>query len=547
MRAALYARVSGDDTGKEGRNLAGQLDMCREYAQEQGWEIVAELAEDERGVSGADWDAPQLNKALDMAEQGTIDVLVVRQMDRLAREMGKLLFFERQFEKAGARIAYVLEQFDASPEGHLFKLMKAALADYERLEIARRLTRARRNKVKAGHIIAHGRPPYGYRLKEINGKRSFVVQEEEAEIVRRIFQMYAGTGEDDPLTLFEIAEQLSDEGVLTQGDKDDRQYKKRGRGKWNRRSINKILHSEAYIGTWYYGKTRMVDTKGGKKKQVRNPRQHWIPVDVPAIVDRELWEAAQVQQDANKHRGGPRPTIQFLVQRRARCASCGKAIAAVTKRRNKNGQAVAYYYCPADKYAEFARVCDSRGYWRTDETDAAIWGWLRDLLSDPRAVIASMREEQASREDIIKPLRDRLETIAELVAENKQKRERALQAYLDGTLGDDLLAMLKENAARIDRVLGDLERERAELEARISARAITDQQIESVVEYAESLSGWLEEADRDFAKRRALVERINLTAEFEISGGQRIINLTCDAGYGPVQYSTPSIGNYPRS
>ena len=62
-RAILYARVSSDDTGKDGRNLAGQLDMCREYAERQGWQVVAELAEDERGVSGARMDAPQLNRA----------------------------------------------------------------------------------------------------------------------------------------------------------------------------------------------------------------------------------------------------------------------------------------------------------------------------------------------------------------------------------------------------------------------------------------------------------------------------------------------------
>ena len=43
-RAVLYARVSGDDRDKEGRNLKGQLDMCRDYALEHGWEVVAELA-----------------------------------------------------------------------------------------------------------------------------------------------------------------------------------------------------------------------------------------------------------------------------------------------------------------------------------------------------------------------------------------------------------------------------------------------------------------------------------------------------------------------
>jgi len=85
-----------------------------------------------------------------------------------------------------------------------------------------------------------------------------------------------------------------------------------------------------------------------------------------------------------------------------------------------------------------------------------------------------------------------------------------------------------------------LERERAEHEAIINARAITDEQIESVVQYTESLSGWLEEADQDFDKRRQLVERIGLTARFEIQGDQRAIHLHCDAGHGPVAIPTHS-------
>jgi len=58
-RAVLYARVSGDDSANDGRNLIGQLNMCREYAKEQNYVIVADLAEDDRGASGAEIDLPQ--------------------------------------------------------------------------------------------------------------------------------------------------------------------------------------------------------------------------------------------------------------------------------------------------------------------------------------------------------------------------------------------------------------------------------------------------------------------------------------------------------
>ena len=71
-RVVLYARVSSDDTKTEGRNLKSQLDMCREYACSKGYYIIAELAEDDRGASGAEIDLPQLNRVREMAHAGRI-------------------------------------------------------------------------------------------------------------------------------------------------------------------------------------------------------------------------------------------------------------------------------------------------------------------------------------------------------------------------------------------------------------------------------------------------------------------------------------------
>ena len=106
-RAVLYARVSGDDSGKDGRNLAGQLDMCREYAERQGWQVVAELAENQHGVSGARMDAPELNRALDMARAGQFDVLVTRELDRLARGLAKQLIVEEEFKHAAVDLSLI--------------------------------------------------------------------------------------------------------------------------------------------------------------------------------------------------------------------------------------------------------------------------------------------------------------------------------------------------------------------------------------------------------------------------------------------------------
>ena len=165
-RATTYARVSGDDRRKEGRNLEGQLAMYREYCTEQGYRIVAELAEDDRGASGADWNLPKLNQALDMARAGEFDVLVTRELDRLSRRLAKQLIVEEEFKRCGVEIQYVLGEYPDTPEGNLNKNIKAVIAEYEREKINQRMTRGRRRVVKSGKVMLHGgnKAPYGYRL-----------------------------------------------------------------------------------------------------------------------------------------------------------------------------------------------------------------------------------------------------------------------------------------------------------------------------------------------------------------------------------------------
>ena len=149
-RAVLYARVSGDDRDNDGRNLAGQLDMCREYAINKGYSIVAELHEDDRGASGASFNLPQLLKAQDLASAGTYDVLVTREIDRFARSLAKQLIVEEELKRHGVRVEYVLGDYPETPEGQLMKNIKATIAEYERLKIRERVIRGRRLHARAG-------------------------------------------------------------------------------------------------------------------------------------------------------------------------------------------------------------------------------------------------------------------------------------------------------------------------------------------------------------------------------------------------------------
>src|SRR5690606_26259570 len=112
----------------DGRNLPGQLEMCREHAAGRGWRVVAELAEDDRGASGADLDLPELARALSMARAGEFDVLVTRELDRLARGLAKQLIVEAELKSAGVDVEYVLGEYANTPEGTLQKHVRAVIA-----------------------------------------------------------------------------------------------------------------------------------------------------------------------------------------------------------------------------------------------------------------------------------------------------------------------------------------------------------------------------------------------------------------------------------
>ncbi len=163
-KVVLYSKVSSDDRKNERRNVADQLNIYRDYAIKNGWQIVAALSEDERGASGANHDLPQLNKALEIAKTGLYHILVVKEIDRLSRDIAKQYMIEGELKRNKVKVAYVLGEYPETPEGDLNKAIKFAIASYEHTKICERMGRNRRYKAKRGRFIAHGRAPYSRQL-----------------------------------------------------------------------------------------------------------------------------------------------------------------------------------------------------------------------------------------------------------------------------------------------------------------------------------------------------------------------------------------------
>ncbi len=533
-RAVLYARVSGDDRSKDGRNLRGQIEICRKYALDEGYTIVDELAEDDRGASGALFDLPQLNQALTMAKSSEFDILVVRELDRFARSLAKQLIVENEFRRAGVEIVYVLGEYPDTPEGNLNKNIKAVIAEYERLKINERMTRGRRLKIKDKHVLlGKTRAPYGYRVVEKNGKRTLEIDEEEARIIKLIFSWYTdGDGEREKLTMGQIAGRLTELGVPTASDTSRRRggsKKKRGYGEWGRATVQRILKNETYSGTWKYGKY----AKQENGKWGPNPKENILTVKVPAIIEKTTWDEACKLRDANKRYA--RRKHNYLASGVITCGLCGHKAAGTVV--NAHGKKYLYYRCGAASGSkhDIVEKC-SLPLFPAGWIDENVWALLRYYVLNPEELNEGLDDLQNQQEEITAPLKERLASIDSLLAESRNKLDKLLDLYLSGEFDKSMLVDRKD---RLEKTIESLEKEYSLFAETIEVKTITEEQKLGIQEFAADVALGLDVADEDFATKRRLVELLDVAVTLTVEDGEKVAYLRCSLS-APAQSGLPT-------
>ena len=534
-RAVLYARVSSDDRSKDGRNLAGQLEMCREFALENGWQVVAELSEDDRGASGASFELPELNHAREMAQSGEFEVLVVREIDRLSRKLAKQLIVEEQLNRAGVEVVYVLASYENSPEGRLNKHIRATIAEYEREKIAERMVRGRRQVVKNGKIMLHGdKPPYGYRLAEDG--RNLEIHEEEAAVVRLIYTWYVeGDEKGRRLSSRAIAKRLTQMRVPTWADLRG-MFKKRGKGEWSWRLVIRVLESETYAGHWHYGKR---NTFNGSKI---NAREWWLTFNVPPIVSEEMWGKAQLQRKVNTSESKRNIKREYLLRGRVRCGLCHSSVncyATVPQER----KLYLYYKCNA-LMGNIANVKCHLPSFRVDVVDKLVWDWVKALLTQPRTLETGLAEYQESREQFTAPIRDRLIVLNDLWQDSNSQLNRLLDLYISGDVPRELLVDKKQ---RLEATLASLDKERDDLNLSLETEAITEKDILQIREFAAQIAEGLEPGNETFDDRRRVIELLDVGASLTVEDGQKFIDIWCFLGRNKLSVGSPTSRNAGRA
>ena len=451
MRVAIYARVSSERQEKE-HTIGSQLEALRNYAAQNGMEIVEEFTDE--GYSGARLDRPALDRMRDLAERRGFEVLLTYCTDRLARKFVLQALILEEMERFGVKTIFLEGGAADDPLSKLMHQITGAVAEFERAKIVERNRRGKLYRARCGEVVTW-RAPFGYvRIPRRDGVAPHVeIDENKAVVVRRIFNLYAKQG----WTVRQIAKQLTLEGTLAPG----------GGREWNFYTVDRILHNEAYVGTLYYNRHNCAAIEGthGHKRpscqRILRPKEEWIPISIPPIIDLETFHQAGIRVKDNQ-RFSPRNLQEdaYLLRRLVRCGHCGLSCRASSNTANPNCSH--YYVCPGTKkHFLIEKRCSQRCI-GADALDKLVWEDVSTRLQDPDLVLEAYRECRIHRRNGEEAgLSEQGQKLATQIKLANTEMTRLLDAYQAGTIE---LPELQKRRRLVDAKLDTLHREKELLE-----------------------------------------------------------------------------------
>ncbi len=473
MRAAIYARVSTPRQGRE-QTIESQLEALMGWARENGHELSPEDVHTDEGYTGSRLDRPGLDALRDGAEDAAFEVIGVLSPDRLARKYAYQVLLLEEFKRHGCEVVFLHHPISDDPNDQLLLQIQGAIAEYERAMIAERFRRGKLQKAREGHYIG-AKAPYGYRhVPKRDGVRGHLVMDEsEAEMVRTLF----GWLVEERMTIRQITKRLNESSWNPRS----------GKHPWSPSTVHSILSHPIHAGTTYANRYRYVapEKPRGRKSRsgentcrVERPREEWIPIPAPAIVDEDTHRHAQEQLERNAELSfRNNKKYSYLLRCLLTCESCGLAMHGVTNR-SPHQATRRYYQCAGKNPISSARErkCLQTSA-KIEELDAAVWDHVKGLMMDPKRLLeqfesyashASEGEEKGRAE--AKALEGRLKRLAreegrlidayqeEVISlqELKERREKLAERREALTAQHEQWVRMRRQTAQVQEVARDL-------------------------------------------------------------------------------------------
>ena len=346
IRTALYIRLSVEDNKKRGHSIENQKLVLENFLAGRPEFVVCNTYVD-NGATGTNFHRPGFQQMLSDIEAGLIDCVIVKDLSRLGRNsIDTGYYIEQYFRVHQIRFIALTDQFDTADasnlHGGIMLPLKNMINEAYALDIGRKIKAQARQAMKDGEYIG-ARAPYGYR-KDPENCHKLLIDPEAAEVVFQIFQWaYEHVGLND------IARRLNEQGIQTPSHRkhatgEITHENLIGSGKWQTRTVAKILDSEVYTGDLVQGKTKIVD-----HRQVQADGDNLIIATNTheAIISHEVFEAVkayrrQVCEESKAHEVDPYTPNIF--KGKVFCAHCGGSLHRQRNKRKK-GSDVYLFHC----------------------------------------------------------------------------------------------------------------------------------------------------------------------------------------------------------
>ena len=334
MNIVIYARFSSHSQTEQ--SIEGQLKVCREYAASNGYIIVDEYID--RAQSGTSDNRAEFQRMIADSAHHTFDAVLVYQLDRFARNRYDSAINKAILKKNGVRVISAKENIADDASGILVEGVLESMAEYYSAELSQKIHRGM--EINAQKCLSNGsNPGLGYKVAE---DRTFYVDENEAVIVREIFERY-GKGE----TVTNIIKDLNARQVKTSLGRD-----------FNKNSLHRLLRNKRYTGVYLY---KGEETPGG----------------MPRILSDETFD--RVQRILDKNKAAParsRGKEDYLLTTKLFCGHCCEMMTGYGGT-GKSGKVYHYYTCKNAK----KRLCEKKVVHK-ELIEERVVGACRKLLTD---------------------------------------------------------------------------------------------------------------------------------------------------------------------
>ena len=384
LRCAAYARYSSDLQSPS--SIEDQLRKCRECAALHGFQFMDEHIYVDQAISGVGADRPGLRSlmAAAVSQARPFDVILVDDSSRLSRDTKDALSIFERLNFSGIRLIAVSQGIDSQNEQAQVLVTVHGMVDslYVK-ELAKKTHRGLEGLVLKGRH-AGGRT-FGYNTVPADDGRgkTLVVNEIEAAIVRRIFQMSA-----NGLSLKKIATTLNRECIQPPRPRAGKQHPT-----WCPTAIREMLHRNLYMGRLIWNSSKFVKVPGTNRRVRRvRPENEWRVVqrEELRIIDQELWQRVSDRLIRLKdfYVGRRKPgllqrsaTSSYLFSGLLKCGKCGGNLVIVTG--NKGPGQYRKYGCSQHYYRG---ACSNNLLERQDWLEKRLLAELQGEVLKPEAI-----------------------------------------------------------------------------------------------------------------------------------------------------------------